>query len=289
MIMENELYKKVYQIIMDVYRKTNLKRIKFTDAYIALIYLWAVLHDRPTCWACNKKNWPIYYRRRSLPDPSTMCRRLRKTDVQQLLCQTETFLINTVGRKICRWIDAKPLTISGSTTDKQAGFGHAAGCNGKGYKLYAIGDDNQGFVQWRICPMNHSEEVVARELIGRTEPEGYIVGDSAYDKNSLYEIAGRKAIKLFAPRRYKNSKGLGHIRHSKYRLSSLVRLETPFVQNMFGYRDNIERMFGRLTSFGCGLKPLPSWVRGLFRVENWVRGKMIFFQIWKQYVSPNHV
>jgi hypothetical protein len=289
MIMEIELYRKVYQITMDVYRKTNLKRVKFTDADIALIYLWAVLHDRPTCWSCNKKNWPIYYRRRALPAPSTMCRRLRKIGVQQLLRHTETFLINAVGRKICRWIDAKPLTVSGSTTDKQAGFGHAAGCMGKGYKLYAIGDDKQGFVQWRICPMNYSEEVIARELINETDSEGYLVGDSAYDKNSLYEIAGRKAIRFFAPRRYKNSKGLGHHKHSRYRLSALVRLETPFVQDMLEYRDNIERMFGQLTSFGCGLKPLPSWVRGLFRVENWIRGKMIFFQIWRQYVSPNPI
>jgi hypothetical protein len=171
----------------------------------------------------------------------------------------------------------------------KAGFGHAAGCKGKGYKLYAIGDDKQGFVQWRTRPMNYSEEVVARELISETDSEGYLVGDSAYDKNSLYEIAGRKAIRFFAPRRYKNSKGLGHHKHSRYRLSALVRLETPFVQDMLEYRDNIERMFGQLTSFGCGLKPLPNWVRGLFRVENWVRGKMIFFQIWRQYVSPNPI
>jgi len=287
--MENELYKKVYQIVMKTYRKTNLKRAKFTDADVVLIYLWAVLHDRPTCWACNKNNWPIYYRKRLLPDPSTMCRRLRKHGVQLLLRQTEKSLINTSARKLCRWIDAKPLTISGSTTDKQARYGYATGCMGKGYKLYAIGDDKQGFVQWRIYPMNRSEEVVARELISQIGPEGYIVGDSAYDKNSLYEIAGRKSIRLFAPRRYKNSRGIGHRRHSKYRLSSLARLETQFVQTMLNYRDNIERMFGQLSSFACGLKPLPSWVRGLFRVENWVRGKMIFFQIWRQYVSPNPV
>jgi len=100
--MENELYKKVYQIVMKTYRKTNLKRAKFTDADVVLIYLWAVLHDRPTCWACNKNNWPIYYRKRLLPDPSTMCRRLRKHGVQLLLRQTEKSLINTSARKLCQ-------------------------------------------------------------------------------------------------------------------------------------------------------------------------------------------
>lgn len=287
--MENELYRKVYQIVMKIYSKTNLKRIRFTDADIVLTYLWAVLHDRPTNWACCKQNWPVYYRRRPLPDPSTMCRRLRAEGVQLLLKQVEKSLTHALPRKICRWIDAKPLTISGSTTDKQARYGYAAGCMGKGYKLYAIGDDRQGFVQWRIYPMNYNEEVAGRELIRHIDPEGYLIGDSAYDKNSLYELAGQKSIRHFAPKRYKKSRGIGHHRQSPYRLHALDRLHTNFVQRLFDCRDNIERMFAQLTNFACGLKPLPSWVRGLFRVENWVRAKLIFFQIWRQYVSPNPV
>jgi len=287
--MESELYRKVYQVVMTIYSKTNLKRITFTDADIVLTYLWAVLHDRPTNWACHKKNWPIYYRRRPLPDPSTLSRRLPTPGVQSLLREVENALINTLPRKICRWIDAKPLPISGSTTDKQARYGHAAGCMGKGYKLYAVGDDQQGLVQWRIYPMNYNEEVAARELISHIEPEGYLIGDGAYDKNSLYEIAGCKSIRHFAVKRYKKSKGIGHHRHSQYRLQALARLESDFVQRLIDYRDNIERMFAQLTNFACGLKPLPSWVRGLFRVENWVRAKMIFFQIWRQNVSPNPI
>lgn len=287
--MESELYRKVYQIVMNIYSQTNLKRITFTDADIVLTYLWAVLHDRPINWACHKKSWPIYYRKRPLPDPSTMSRRLRTPGVQSLLRQVEKTLVNTLPRKICRWIDAKPLPISGSTTDKQARYGYAAGCMGKGYKLYAIADDRQGFVQWRVYPMNHNEEVAGRELLHHLDSEGYLIGDSAYDKNSLYEIAGQKSICHFAPKRYKKSRGIGHHRHSQYRLKALNRLDTDFVQRLIDYRDNIERMFAQLTNFACGLKPLPSWVRGLFRVENWVRAKMIFFQIWRQYVSPNHI
>ena len=287
--MESALYRKMYQIVMKIYTKTHLKRITFTDADIVLTYLWAVLHDRPTNWACNRKNWPIYYRKRRLPDPSTICRRLRTKDIQLLFRQVEKALINAQPRKLCRWIDAKPLPISGSTTDKLARYGYAAGCMGKGYKLYAIGDDQQGLVQWRVYPMSYNEDVVARELISHVESEGYLVGDSAYDKNSLYEIAGGKSIRHFAIKRYKKSKGLGHHRHSPYRLHALARLKTPFVQRLLDYRDNIERMFVQLTNFACGLKPLPSWVRGLFRVENWVRAKLIIFQIWRQYVSPNSI
>ena len=94
--MESELYRKVYQIVMKIYSKTTLKRISFTDADIVLTYLWAVLHDRPTNWACRKQNWPGYYRRRRLPDPSKMCRRLRTDDVQSLLKQTEAALLNNI-------------------------------------------------------------------------------------------------------------------------------------------------------------------------------------------------
>ena len=144
--MESELYRKVYQTIMKIYSKTNLKRVSFTDADIVLTYMWASIHDRPTNWACNKKSWPIYYRRRRLPDPSTMSRRLRTDGVQSLLKQAEKVLVKSRPRKLCRWIDAKPLTISGSTTDKQARYGYAAGCMGKGYKLYAIADDQQGLL-----------------------------------------------------------------------------------------------------------------------------------------------
>jgi hypothetical protein len=29
----------------------------FHDGIIALVELWACLHDRPTCWACADDNW----------------------------------------------------------------------------------------------------------------------------------------------------------------------------------------------------------------------------------------
>jgi DDE family transposase len=280
--MESELYKKAYQIVMKVYRKTNLKRIKFTDADIALTYLWAALHDRPTCWACKKKNWPIYYRRRPLPDASTMCRRLKTAGVDQLLKDVEKHTTQVNSRNLCRWIDAKGLLISNSSNDKQAGYGFAGGGMGKGYKLYAIADSQQGFVHWRIQSMNCKESMVARELINELEPEGYLVGDGAYDVNKLYDLADSRNIRLVAPKRIRNARGLGKRKHSFWRIEMLNRLPTNFIQGLLKARVEIEHMFGYLTNISFGLKPLPNWVRGLFRVENWVRAKMIFFNIWRQ-------
>jgi len=165
--MENELWKKVYQLVRQIAKGKTLKRATYTDADIIITYLWAVLHDRPVYWACQKYNWPIYYRRKPLPNPSTMTRRLRSSGVQKLMQEIENSLIHRFPRSVCRWIDGKPLPVGGSSKDKHSAFGFGASCIAKGYKLYAVGDDNQGFVCWTIRPMNHSEPAAAVELIER--------------------------------------------------------------------------------------------------------------------------
>lgn len=277
--MENELWKKVYQIVTEVAKNKTLKRATYTNADIVLTYLWAVLHDRPVSWACKKYNWPIYYRRKSLPNPSTMTRRLRNPATQKLLQNIEKILINKLPRSICRWIDGKPLPIGGASKDKESAFGFGASCIAKGYKLYAIGDLNQGFVHWTIRPMDQNESRVAADLIPHLDCGGYLVGDSAYDSNKLYEIASKRSVQLVASR--KPGKALGHRRHSPNRIRSRELLNRSFGQSLIIGRKSIERMFGNLVSFPCGLKPLPHWVRTLFRVEMWVRAKMILYHLWR--------
>jgi hypothetical protein len=289
MIMENELWKRIYQTIQKIGNNKSPKRATYTNTDIVSTYLWAVLHDRPTCWACSMRNWPVYYRRRRLPDPSTMCRRMRTKDVQKLLLDIEKTLIGQIPRNLCRWIDAKGLQISNSSTDKQAGYGYSSGCMCKGYKLYAIADPQQGFVHWTIRPMQYRESKVARYLIRKLEPQGYLVGDGIYDANKLYDLAATRHIKLVTPQRIRNASGLGHHKHSPYRVEMLNRLSSDFVRGLLRSRVGIEHMFGHLTNICCGLKPLPGWVRGLFRVENWVRAKIIFYHIWRQKIATTYV
>jgi len=131
--------------------------------------------------------------------------------------------------------------------------------------------------------MNQNEPKVAVDLIPQLDQGGYLVGDTAYDSNKLYDLASRKSIQLVANRR--PGEALGHRRHSQYRLRSRELLDRPFGQSLLTGRLSIERMFGNLTSFGCGLGPLPHWVRTLFRVRMWVRGKMILYHLWRL----NHV
>ena len=63
----------------------------FRACDIVVVYLWAVIHDRPTSWACERRNWNGIEVVR-LPSQPTMSRRLRTRPVQQLLDQVEAQL-----------------------------------------------------------------------------------------------------------------------------------------------------------------------------------------------------
>ncbi len=80
--MERELWKQLYAMVV---RLDNLwTNGLYRHAEILVVYLWAVIHDRPTSWACDPRNWeaapPVW-----LPSQPTMSLRLRSLSVQQLL------------------------------------------------------------------------------------------------------------------------------------------------------------------------------------------------------------
>ena len=83
-----------------------------------------------------------------------------------------------------------------------------------------------------------------------------------HDSNRLYDIASERSVQPVTCPRIKG-KALCHRRQSPYRLISR------------------ERMFGNLTTFAGGLKPLPHWVRTLPRVRLWVQAKMVLFHLWR--------
>jgi hypothetical protein len=281
--MDAELWKQLYRMVMEITNNQRPPKATYSDAEIVLTFFWAVLHDRPVYWACQKRNWPIWHRRRSLPNNSTMSRRLRTSSVKELLEWVEQELIALRPAMPYRWIDGKPLPIGGNSQDRDAGFGRAAGGNAKGYKLHAVADSSQGIVAWTIRPMNENEKKPAKELIPQLSPGGYLVGDNAYDSNRLYDLAGERSIQLLSPRR-RNTQ-LGHKRHSVYRLRAANLLQTSFGERLLHQRADIERMFGQLTNIGFGLKPLPNWVRGLHRVTQWVQAKMILYHFWRNKIQ----
>lgn len=273
--MERELYRRLYEITYHLGKTRRAKHVVFRDDKIVMIYLWAVLHDRPTCWACDKSNWPDHARLFTLPNASTMCRRLRRDCVQQLIDRVERNLIKRFPKDLIHHIDAKPLPIGVGSKDRQAEFGYATGRVAKGYKFHAICSRQQVAVSWTLRPMNERESIVALPLIDKLPGKGMLVGDNAYDSNALYEYAGQRGLQLLAPRRKNTS--LGNIKHSKWRMNAHIHMPEATRKKLLISRIAIERFFGQLGNIGFGLSPLPNWVRTLRRVRQWVQGKLILY------------
>ena len=278
--MERQLWKKIVDAITNACKPIKCPGCTFDCVSIVKTWLWAVVHDRSVSWACNQDNWPPYYRRNPIPSDSTISRRLGTHEVLDLLRQVEELVLRPeCGTELVWAIDGKPLTISGSSSDRQAGYGRATGGKGKGYKLHLILGNKGSVACWRIAPMNKDERVMAKRMLRHVQIYGYLVADKNYDSNKLHQECEEKGnLQLVTPRRYGPGRGTGNRKQTSGRLRSMAILEDPDAR--FGYgllklREKIERYFGNLTSWGGGLTHLPPWVRGMHRVTRWVQGKLI--------------
>jgi hypothetical protein len=291
--MEHQLWPVLQQHLASLPSRFN-PHYTYRDHDIVRVYLWAVLHDRPTVWACCKKNWPLHDRRHPLPSPSQVSRRLRNPNVVHLLQQLEECVLRPNGHPPLVWmIDGKPLVIGGASKDHQAGYGRAVRGKARGYKLHALVGADKSVMVWRIAPMNIDERVMARRMLRVAEAQGYVVGDSNYDSNPLHDVCGAKpSLQLVTPRRYADAKGMGHHRHSPGRMRSRELIDNPvseFGRDLLRQRQEVERYFGQLTSFGGGLGPLPAWVRKHRRVRRWVQAKLIVNAVRMQLRSMTYV
>lgn len=271
--MERERWEKVYQLLLA--SDGHEFRGVYQAAAVLAVFFWAVIHDRPVSWACQDANWDR--RPFRLPSQPTMSRRLRQADVVALLvCVEKAPEVTGSPEPTClKYIDGKPLAVGGCSHDPDAKWGHGAGGIVRGYKFFAIWGRGPIPRAWKIAAMNVSEEHMATKLIPQLAGDGgYLLGDSLYDANRLYDLALAHGHQLVAPKKRKGT-GLGHRRHSPARLRCIELLQSPFGEALYGLRTRIERNFGNLTNFGSGLSPLPAWVRRPHRVEMWVRAKLI--------------
>jgi hypothetical protein len=269
--MERELWEQLYAIVvpLDRFWTNGLYR----SWEIVLVFLWAVVHDRPTSWACQQRNWIPAPPCHGLPSQSTMSRRLRTLAVEQLLHAVEAQLGGDARRWWLQRIDSKPLPIGWHSHDPDARYGRAAGGFAKGYKLHAIWGGGRLPSAWRIEPMNVGDSKAAQRMMPNLSGEGYVVGDSQFDSNALHAMAW-PAHQVIAPQQ-RPGKALGHRPHHPARVRALELLAKPFGQALLHWRGQIERDFGGLTNFASGLSPLPNWVRHLHRVRRWVQAKLI--------------
>jgi hypothetical protein len=278
--MELELFNSIVQSISQLFKPKRSKNFTFTDLDILKVWFWSVIHDRPVSWATQPRNWAIHLRKHALPTDSTMSRRLRTKSIKEFLKALEQKIIAPkVPHSLVWLIDGKPLTISGCSKDKQAGYGRAAGGKAKGYKLHAIVGKSGGIANWRIAPMNKDERVMAERMLKSTNINGYIMADGNYDSNKLFAMCDEKQnLQMVVPRRFGKNRGLGHRKQSAGRLRSKELLEGPetkFGDDLINQRESIERFYGNLTNWGGGLAGLPSWVRTHRRVHRWVQAKLL--------------
>ena len=195
--MERELWSQLYMIVV---RLDNLWTNGFyRPAEIVVVYLWAVIHDRPTSWACDRRNWGDSPPSR-LPPQCTMSRRLRSRTVELLLARVEAELGDAPQQWWVQRIDSKPLPVGPYSKDSDAKWGRAASGFARGYKLHAVWGLGVLPSAWRIEPMNTHDATAAKKLLPNLPGEGYIVGDGQYDSNPLHKVVAPKH-QIVAPQR----------------------------------------------------------------------------------------
>lgn len=278
--MERELWIYLYQLTQAWDNRPWWRLQRYGDGQIVAVYFWAVLHDRPCSWACERRNWPTdLWPYATLPSQATLSRRLRGTEAQRLMTRVEEALRQRQERTWVLRVDGKPLVIGPHGKDRDARWGWASRSYAKGYEFHALYDEGPLPWRWEVTSLNVAEPDVATRLLPMLSGGGYVLGDKQYDSNPLHEIAWRAGYQLVTPRKRPQA-GLGHRPHSPGRLRSIELLAHDFGQALYGCRTTIERHFGWLTSHAAGLAPLPSWVRGWHRVNRWVQAKLIIHAIY---------
>ena len=217
-IMERELWLLLYHMALSC---DKLTKARYRPAVIVGVYGWAVVHDRPVSWACQRRNWPEALFAEPcfcLPSQATMSRRLRSADIEQLLDEASWQLTEAWVFCWVKIIDAKPLPIGGFSKDGDARWGRGVKALAKGYKFYAIWGAGPMPLVWGLAAMNVSESAMARRMLALLEGGGYLLGDSLYDSNPLHVLASQHGHQLVVPRK-KPGTGLGHRRHAPQRLA----------------------------------------------------------------------
>lgn len=277
--MDDEHFHALYRIVHRLSPR-RAKRCQYSDGDILLIVLWAALRHKPICWAADACNAPRVLRDRPLPSRSVVGRRANSPGVEVLMnelimhLQAQLLVAHLVG---CWKIDAKGLAVSRYSKDKHAKWGYCREGKARGYKLFLLTDARNVPVAWHVEPMNVAEPSVARTLIEAIQGPGYLLGDSAYDSNALYEQAAARHVQLLAPRKGAD-KPIGKRACSAARLHAIAMLEThvnTFGRSLYKRRTDIERTFARWSASTLGLDHLPGWVRTPRRVRRWINAKIL--------------
>jgi hypothetical protein len=275
--MDSQGWRCLYRILVQEARglAPHQRRPKFTDLLIVGMFLWAVAHDRPMCWACRPCNYHGAFRPRKLPSASQFSRRLREERTEQLLGRVFERLAEPDRPTPVIYLDGKPLVVGACSKDPDAHAGRVYGGFARGYKLHAITTEDKRILCWAVAPLNVDERTMAATLLAKVQPQGLVLADGNYDSSKLYDQVAESGGYLLTP--LPKNAGTGHHYQSPWRLAAIEAWQCGYARYVYADRIGIEQCLGNLTSYGGGLGPLPAWVRTLPRVHRWVGAKLILY------------
>lgn len=255
------------------------RKPRYTDQQIVKMYLWSVAHDRPLCWACERSHYNNMYRPKQLPSISQFCRRVKTQRIKQMLEAVSSYFIHHRTPAGVAFLDGKPLVVSEYSKDPDAKIGYADGRMRRGYKLHGFVTQDGWITGFQTHSLNVGEPNTARSLLDMVTPGTLVLADGNYDSGPLYQaVADRGSILLTRLRSTKRSeKQLKQVCPSRHAAIILWQDCAELCEQTMKLRDEVERIFGALTSFGGGLAPLPAWVRRLPRVRRWITAKIIIY------------
>jgi hypothetical protein len=273
--MERELWPELYRAVKEVGKLVRQKGVQYQPWVIALVYLWAALHERPVGWACVAAHWSTTRQQPlAVPSAATLSRRAYSVAMGVFWRALEDHLRQSGVPGLLSFADGKPLVVGNATKDHDARKGWATSGFAKGYRLHALQGTRCLPEAWDVTSLNVSESVVAQSLVRQAHLGGYLLVDGAYDSGPLFECAQAAGYQLLAPAG-SDAAGRGHRRLSAARQRGLELARGSFGRELLAQRRRIEQAFGNLTSFGGGLAPLSAWVRHQNRVRTWVWAKLL--------------
>ena len=189
--MERKLWTRLYPIIVASCQRISHPRVLFSDRWILLVYFWAVIHDRPTSWACQRLNWPDDLCPARLPSQPTMSRRLRTPHIPWALALILEQPRGDPAAGMLKFIDVKPRPVGAASKDPEAPWGRGTRTTIKGSKLLALWGLGPVPRAWEVRSADRSESTEAGRLIPHLSGGGDLLGDAISDCNRLDDLAMR--------------------------------------------------------------------------------------------------
>jgi len=254
----------------------------YSDELILKLFFWAVAHDRPLCWACNRMSFGGGFRPRRLPSRSQFCKRIKSRRFQAFLRWIHDDQTNHSQLSVFNYLDGKPLAVNKYSRDPEATIGFGAGQFQRGYKLHVLTTDDRKIASWSLQSLHKHEKNVARcivEHLPSIRLNAIFMADGNYDSADFHKQIHRRGGFLWTKPRgiAEHPVTLRQMGASRRMLLHYWRTNPDWCAAFQHRRIHVEGTLSNLTCYGGGLGPLPAFVRRKERVTRWVGAKIILY------------